>query len=318
MITVVGEALADLIAAGDGRTFTAHPGGSPANVALGLARLGAAVVLGTRLGDDLFGAMIRDHLAASGVDVRTLPGPTAATSLAFAATDERGVAHYDFRIAWDITAIPFSAGDCLHTGSLATLLDPGASVVAAAMAAARAAGTTVSLDPNIRPSLSGTRAAERTRVERQVGLAHVVKVSEEDLDWLYPGADPLECAWRWHALGPEIVVVTLGGAGAHAVTRAASVTRAGPPVSVVDTVGAGDAFTAGLLCRLSRGGLLAGAHADIGALTAAEVAAALDFANAVAAFTCARAGADPPTAAELDAAGQGARPTPRRRANPST
>nr|MDQ3577979.1 PfkB family carbohydrate kinase [Actinomycetota bacterium] len=101
MITVIGESLADLIAGPDGRTFTAHPGGSPANVALGLARLDIPVVLGTRVGDDLFGRMISTHLVRDGVDVRVLPAPTADTSVAFAATDADGVASYDFRIAWD-------------------------------------------------------------------------------------------------------------------------------------------------------------------------------------------------------------------------
>ncbi|SDD99046.1 carbohydrate kinase family protein [Actinokineospora iranica] len=299
MIVVVGEALTDLIAGGDdGRVFTAHPGGSPANVALGLARLGLPAVLGTRLGDDLFGRMVRDHLTASGVEVRDLPADTADTSVAFAATDEHGVARYDFRIAWDIRAAPPLAGArCLHTGSLATLLAPGAAVVEAAMAQARAAGLAVSYDPNIRPSLAGPAERERERVERQVALAHVVKVSEEDLAWLYPGDAPAERAAAWLGLGPDLVVVTLGARGAHAVTLAAAATRPGPPVAVVDTVGAGDAFTAGLLCWLSRAGVLGGDFPrDLG-VEALE--AALGFANAVAAITCSRPGANPPTVPEL-------------------
>ncbi|OLR92082.1 carbohydrate kinase family protein [Actinokineospora bangkokensis] len=296
MITVVGEALVDLIAAADGRTFTAHPGGSPANVALGLSRLGQRAVLGTRLGDDLFGRMVRAHLVESGVDVRALPAPTADTSVAFAATDEAGVARYDFRLSWDVTDLPpLDGAECLHTGSLATLLAPGAEVVEAAMRTA----PTVSFDPNVRPSLSGTPEQERPRVERQVALSGVVKVSEEDLAWLYPGADPAAKAAQWLALGPSLVVVTLGSQGAHAVTATRATTRPGPPTQVVDTVGAGDAFTAGLLHWLSTAHLLGGAHPRIAELPATALDNALDFANAVAATTCSRAGANPPTLDEL-------------------
>lgn len=296
MITVVGEALADLIAGADGRTFTAHPGGSPANVALGLARLGAPARLGTRLGDDLFGRAIRAHLAADGVEVHALPALTDQTSLAFAATDERGVATYDFRLEWDVTdltALPVETH--LHTGSLATLLDPGATAVEAAVLRARSAGATVSLDPNLRPSLAGDRADVAARVERQVAAADVVKVSDEDLAWLYPGVEPAAIAHRWADAGPAIVVVTLGADGALGVSGAAEAVRPGPQVTVVDTVGAGDAFTSGLLRWLSAAGLL-GAMSE---LDAVALAAALDFANTVAARTCARPGADPPRPGDL-------------------
>ncbi|GLZ42363.1 carbohydrate kinase [Actinokineospora sp. NBRC 105648] len=283
MINVLGEALVDLIAGRDGRTFTAHPGGSPANVALGLARLGVPATLTTHLGDDLFGAMVRAHLEQSGVDIRALP--TRDTSLAFAATDEQGVARYDFRVTWDAERIPPARG-FLHTGSLAALLGP------AAVEAAMAAADTVSYDPNVRPSLSGPVAQERERVERQVSLADMVKVSEEDLAWLYPGADPHATARDWLDRGPRLVVVTLGANGAHAITASSALDRPGPRTTVVDTVGAGDAFTAGLLAWLTEADLLATpAEADLPAL--------LDFANAVAAITCARAGANPPTREEV-------------------
>ncbi|MGW5055345.1 carbohydrate kinase family protein [Actinokineospora sp. NPDC004072] len=294
MITVVGEALADLIADPDGRTFRAHPGGSPANVALGLARLGLPARLGTRIGDDLFGRMIRAHLAAEGVEVHALPALTGQTSVAFAATDAAGVAAYDFRLDWDITdltALPVRTH--LHTGSLATALEPGAAVVEDAMLRARAAGATVSLDPNVRPSLAGDRDRAASRVERQVGMADIVKVSAEDLAWLHPDADPVAVARRWAAAGPALVVVTLGSDGAHAVSGGVEVVRASPPVTVVDTVGAGDAFTAGLLRWLS------GHLGAMSTLDGHALAAAVDFANAVAARTCARPGADPPRPADL-------------------
>ncbi|CRK57463.1 Fructokinase [Alloactinosynnema sp. L-07] len=300
MITVVGEALADLIAGPDGRTFTAHPGGSPANVALGLARLGELTRLATRLGEDLFGRMIGAHLTAGAVVVERLPAPTTDTSVAFAATDAAGVATYDFRIVWDITTIPGDLGRCVHTGSLATMVSPGAAVVEQMMADARADGVLVSLDPNVRPSLAGTRAAERVRIERQVAIADIVKVSDEDLGWLYPGADPADVAGRWLASGPRVVVVTRGGEGAYAVTSAGSVSRRAPAVTVIDTVGAGDAFTSGFLHWLSRTGLL-DRPADLAHLTGDQLAPGLDLACAAAAITCSRPGADPPTSAELHA-----------------
>jgi len=188
-----------------------------------------------------------------------LPAPTADTSVAFAATDADGVASYDFRIAWDITATPGDLGGCLHTGSLAAMVPPGAAVVETAMAAARQRGVTISFDPNVRPSLAGPREHERVRIERQVRLSHLVKVSEDDLGWLYPDTDPLDLARRWLDLGPSLVVVTLGPRGAHAVTRSTAVTRPAPVVAVVDTVGAGDSFTSGLLAWLSAADLLGGA-----------------------------------------------------------
>ncbi|PPK66316.1 carbohydrate kinase [Actinokineospora auranticolor] len=291
MISVVGEALVDMIA--DGRVFTAHPGGSPANVAVGLARLGVPVALSTSIGDDLLGALLREHLAE--VSLRTLD--TAATSVAFASTDLDGVAAYDFRIGWDVDRVPAVEGaTCLHTGSLAAALSPRA--VEDAMRAARDAGRTVSYDPNIRPSLAGAVADERARVARQVALADVVKASAEDLAWLYPSVDPVFHSNEWLGRGPRLVVVTLGSRGAHAITANTRLTRPAPQVTAVDTVGAGDAFTAGLLCVLSRSGLL-GPGADPSTL---DLATALDFACTVAATTCTRAGADPPSLAELGTA----------------
>lgn len=303
MITVVGEALLDLIAGPGARAFVAHPGGSPANVAVGLARLGTPVTLATQLADDLPGKLVTAHLKASGVVVERLPARSAATSIALAAVDDGGAASYDFRIAWDITRAPLIEPDCLclHTGSIATGLDPGAAVVEELVRSQRRNGAvTVSLDPNIRPSLLGSPAEERVRVERQVGLSDIVKVSSEDLQWLYPGEDPGDVARAWIAHGATLVVVTLGGDGAYGVTRHATAARAAAPVTVVDTVGAGDAFTAGLLDALRGADLLGGArHARLAAITSSELADILDFAIEVAGVTCGRPGADPPTRAEV-------------------
>src|SRR4051812_33179634 len=153
MFAVVGEALVDLVGQRGGRTFAAHPGGSPANVALGLARLGVPVRLTTRLGQDAFGQMIRSHLEASGVVVDPGPEPRSPTSLAIA-TLAAGVASYDFRIDWDVAELPPLPVEvrCLHTGSLATVLPPGDRAVIDLVRRERERGrVTVSYDPNVRP-----------------------------------------------------------------------------------------------------------------------------------------------------------------------
>lgn len=304
MITVVGEALLDLVAEPGGRSFAAHPGGSPANVAVGLARLGAPVTLATQLADDLAGRLVGEHLRDSGVAVELLPARSPATSLALAALDSGGGATYDFRLAWDITRGPAvdPACVCLHTGSIAAALSPGAAVVDDLMASQRQRGLTISYDPNIRPSLIGARAAERARVERQVRRSDVVKASAEDLEWLYPGRAVEAVAAEWLTTGPALVVATLGAKGAYAATPAGEVARPPLAVTVVDTVGAGDAFTSGLLDELLRAGLLGGARrAALAGLDPDALADVIDFATRVAGITCARPGAHPPTRAELDA-----------------
>lgn len=311
MITVIGEALLDLIAEHDAKAFASRPGGSPANVAVGLARLGTRVILATQLADDLPGRIVGKHLQASGVGVQRLPARSPVTSLALAAVDDGGAASYDFRIAWDITQAPLVSPDCvcLHTGSIAASLEPGAAVVEELMRRLRGQGsTTISFDPNIRPSLLRTAAVERERVERQVGLADVVKVSAEDLRWLYPDADHRDVARDWLERGPALVVVTLGADGAYGLTRHTEVSRPALSVTVVDTVGAGDAFTAGLLDALGRSGLLGAAQRErLAAIAPPALADVLDFAIAVAGVTCGRQGADPPRRAELRS-GSGARP----------
>jgi fructokinase len=174
-------------------------------------------------------------------------------------------------------------------------------VVDTMLTAERARGVvTICLDPNIRPSLVGPQEAVRERVEQQVSRSDVVKVSAEDLSWLYPCEQPERVAVRWQDTGPALVVVTLGAAGAYAISHNVEVRRPAVPVDVVDTVGAGDAFTAGLLDGLRRADLLGGDRRDrLAAIDEATLTGLLDFALRVAGLTCARAGADPPQLAEL-------------------
>lgn len=312
MITVCGEALVDLVTT-DGRTFHARPGGGPANVAVSLARLGVPVSLLGRIAGDTFGRLVEAHLRDNGVDLRDVARAVEPTTLAVASVDGTGGAAYDFHVegtadfGWtdDALSAPLAADvEALCVGSLAAAVAPGAAAVEALLRRehGRSVVTTV-LDPNIRPALAGDRAADRAgtvaRVERQVTLADLVKASDEDLAYLYPDADPEAVAREWLAIGPAAVVVTLGAQGVLAVCAGDDATLRVParPVTVVDTVGAGDAFLAGLLAALRADGALA--RAGLAALEAAHLISVLERATAVAALTASRPGADPPTAAEL-------------------
>ncbi|MET7423450.1 carbohydrate kinase [Dactylosporangium sp. NPDC005555] len=301
MITVVGEALVDLIEGPPGTTL-AHPGGSPANVAVALARLGDATGLLTQVGADPHGRLILDHLAANGV--RLTPGTLHAatpTSVARTTPAADGQADYSFDVTWRrFSPAPSTVeGDCLHTGSIAAFLDPGAADVAALVRNARATAT-VSYDPNCRPSLMGGRATAARRVEDLVALSDIVKVSQEDLAWLYPSQSYVDTGRAWLAHGARLVVVTLGAAGAWAATGDVAVAVAAPRTAVVDTVGAGDTFTAGLLHACAAEGLLGAANRDrLASVSPATLTAMLTFASRAAGITCSRRGADPPTLAEL-------------------
>ena len=305
MFIVVGEALVDLVGQRGGRTLAAHPGGSPANVALGLGRLGVTVTLKTRLGRDSLGEMIRGHLEASGVRVDGGLDEGVSTSLAIA-TLAAGVASYDFRIEWDVgdlSPLPVETR-CLHTGSLATALAPGKDSVVDLIQREHERGrVTISYDPNVRPALLGEPARARPDIERLVTLSDVVKVSDEDLRWLYPDRSDEEVAQDWLALGPALVVVTRGGAGVYAVAADVELRRDAVPIDLVDTVGAGDSFTSGLLDGLHRADLVGAARRDaLAGIDRATLESVVEEAALIAAITCSRPGADPPTRAELDAA----------------
>jgi fructokinase len=304
---VAGEALVDLVQSRTDGRFTAHAGGSPFNVAITLGRLGEQVLLAGQGGDDAFGALLAERLGESGVLLdcwRTLPLPT---SVAVAALDERGAAGY--RFYFDGTAGLAAAGmppppevAVLHAGSIASWLAPSAPVVQSLMSGARACGRTlVSYDPNVRPALMPDVAAARVQIERCIGSAHVVKVSDEDLALLYGDASLDETAAACCRRGASLVVVTRGAAGALAFGPHGPIAEcAAPKITVADTVGAGDSFAGGLLSALAADGLAAPAALHAAAAAGdARIADALHTAVTVAAITCERPGADPPTAAEL-------------------
>ena len=305
MFVVVGEALVDLVGQRGSRTLVAHPGGSPANVALGLARLENQVSLVTRLGRDSFGEMVSAHLKASGVRVDGGPDAGAKTSLAVASL-AAGAASYDFRIEWDIgdlAPLPVETR-CVHTGSLATALAPGAARVTDLLERERERGrVTISYDPNVRPALLGSPEEARPGIEHLVSLSDVVKVSDEDLRWLYPDRQDEDVARDWLGLGAPVVVVTRGGAGVFAVTAHLELDRPATPIDLVDTVGAGDSFTAGLLDGLGRADLIGGARRDaLARIDESSLLSVLDEASLIASITCSRPGADPPTWAEVETA----------------
>jgi fructokinase len=313
MFVVVGEALVDLVGQRGSRTLVAHPGGSPANVALGLARLGDQVALMTRLGQDAFGEMVSAHLKASGVRVDGGRDAGAKTSLAVASL-AAGVASYDFRIEWDIgdlAPLPVEAR-CIHTGSLATALEPGAGQVTDLLERERERGrVTISYDPNVRPALLGAPEDARPGIEHLVSLSDVVKVSDEDLHWLYPDRRDENVAGDWLALGAPLVVVTRGGAGVFAVTADLQLNRPATTIDLVDTVGAGDSFTAGLLDGLARADLIGGARREaLARIDESSLISVLDEASLIASITCSRPGADPPTWAEVEAARAAQPPAP--------
>lgn len=300
---VIGEALVDVVHRADG-SVSEHPGGSPLNVAIGLARLGRGVDLLTWLGDDAHGRAVSAHVAAAGVALVPGSDGAARTSVATAVLDATGAASYVFDVDWQVPAhwaSPPAAPLVVHTGSIGAVLEPGGADVAAILAAHRESAT-LTFDPNARPSLMPPPERTRAVVEHLVALADVVKVSDEDLAWLGPETDPVAHARRWVGLGPAAVVVTLGGSGAVAVTASgAEIQVAAPSVLVADTVGAGDSFMGGLIDGLWTAGLLGAENRS--ALRAAgpdvwrEV---LDRCARIAAITVSRPGANPPTAAELD------------------
>ncbi|MFK5646616.1 carbohydrate kinase [Ornithinimicrobium sp. LYQ121] len=301
-VLVVGEALVDIVLPHGGGEPTEHVGGSPANVAVGLAALDHDTRLSTHLGDDVRGRRVTDHLLDA--DVVLTPGSHDAprTSTATAHLDARAVATYDFDLVWEVAPVDLHGVGHVHTGSIAATLEPGASTVLDLVSSAREVAT-VSYDPNCRPTIMGDPHEVRSRIEECIGRSDVVKASLEDVEWLYAGAPVEDVVHLWGLLGPAVVVVTRGGEGVLVhLSRTDSTIELDPvPVHVVDTVGAGDSFMAGLLSGLLDAGLL-GSTAARERLRGADLddlEDALDRAVACASWTVARAGAAAPTRANL-------------------
>lgn len=313
---VVGESLIDIVVdPGGGRSE--HPGGSPANVALGLSRLGHQVCFLTHIGVDSRGDLLTRHLTSGDVDL--VEGSTSAartpTATAHVAPDR--TVDYDFDLTWDIPSPTLAGVTHLHIGSIAATLEPGASTVLDTVRAARPL-MTISYDPNLRPQIMGDPQDVRSRVEEIVGLADVVKASDEDLQWLYAGAPVADIARLWGQLGPSLVVVTRGPEGALVLLPGYNTETelAAAAAEVLDTVGAGDSFMSGLLSGLLDADLLGGhagdsaaaradphglppARARIRAAGADDIRPAVQRALDCAHWTIERAGAAAPTRSDL-------------------
>ena len=312
-IAVLGERIVDFVPGEGAGAYRAVPGGSPANVALGIARLGGRPVLLGRAGDDGMAGLLDRAISDNGLSTTALLRRSGPSLLAVCTREPDGSVEYAFYyqgcpdLSWDADDLNEALGAARaagaiawHTGSLVSWLGPGVEAVLSAWRAQRAEGRLVlSYDPNARP---GTVPRDRMRdtVEQFVGQSHLVKASDADMSFLYPGEDPDDACARWATSGPELVVLTRGPQGLSAWRAGRpAVSVEGYPVQVSDTVGAGDTVTAALLTGLaSRGALRVG---GVASLTDDDLTTLLREAAAAAAITCSRPGADPPTSQEVGA-----------------
>ncbi|MGD0642914.1 MAG: carbohydrate kinase, partial [Roseiarcus sp.] len=295
MILISGEALIDLIPDPDkDRRYDAVLGGSPYNVAIGLGRLGAPTAFVSRISADANGENLAAALAKDGVDLSLIARDPKPTPLAFvmrgtAQTGSRYSFYLDataFDGRWPFPAVWPKGARHLHVGSIAAVDSRHGESVVAALRVARAEAT-VSFDPNIRPLVTPDRQSVAALVERQVCLASLVKASEEDLEWLYPGRAIEDTLGQWARLGPSFCVATLGHRGAVAIVGDRRLTVPAPKIEVVDTVGAGDSFMSSLLAAMDRDGALGAGAAKP---SAERLEAWLAFAAAASAITCTRKG----------------------------
>jgi fructokinase len=301
-IVVAGEALVDLVLGPD-EELRGHPGGGPFNTARTLGRLQQPVRYLGCVSDDRLGTRLRAELAADGVRLDATVPTANPTTLALAEIDGAGSATYRFYTEGTsapalttegaLAALPDAVG-MLHVGTLGLVLEPMATALQAVV---EAVGDTalVMVDPNCRPALIPDPDAYRNRLATTLHRTHVVKASEDDLGWLYPGVPPVTAARRLLEQGPRVAVITRGADGALVVTPQAEIPVSAPPTDVIDTIGAGDAFSGGFLAWWRLRGLTRRQLDD-----PESVVAATRFGCLVAARTCARAGATPPRLSELE------------------
>ncbi len=311
MFLICGEALYDVFTLAEtetGLTFDARIGGSPFNVAVGLSRLGRKVALFTGLSSDPLGRRLERCLENEGVDTGFLVKKQNPTTLALVSLTPSGVPHYTF-YGHDAADRSVSAADLpklsknvhgLHFGSYSLVAGQTAESFLT-FARRHAADRLISLDPNVRLSVVSDVAVWRRQIEAFSEIADLVKVSEEDLELLFPG-DGIESALsRWQARGVGLVIVTLGARGSIVSLRGETFEVPGRKVEVVDTVGAGDTFQAALLCGLEELGRAS--KAGLAALQSADCRQLVDFATAAAAVTCSRRGAQLPRREEVPPCG---------------
>jgi fructokinase len=307
MFTTIGELLMDFMPVVDeGRTvgFRTYPGGSPYNVAIALARLGAQVEFVGKASTDFFGRSLVKHLQQEGVGIRFLSRSPAPSTLAFV-TLERGEPSFAFYgegsadtlLEPDDLPAGITSTTVLEFGSISLLRGPTAATITHLVGRLRDR-TLLCFDPNIRPSLVKDAAAYRQMLTQMFRAVAIVKMSETDTKWLAPDQSPESVAAEVQRLGPALVVVTRGPRGAVALTASDTIQVSAPTVRVVDTVGAGDAFTAGMLLALTE--QHGTSRESIEHLRTSELDAALTFAAGAAALTCTKPGANPPRRKELE------------------
>lgn len=304
MILCCGESLIDMLPrdlAEGGTGFAPHPGGAVFNTAIALGRLGVPVGMFSGVSNDLFGAMLADALTNSGVDTSALARSDRPTTLAFVTlTDGQArYAFYDEGTAGRMLTksdLPRTEADACFFGGISLVSEPCGSVYEALMAQVAPRAVTM-IDPNIRPSFIADESAYRDRIDRMLALADVVKLSDEDLHWLFGDGTTEAHANALLSRGPKLICITEGADGVTGYTGTHRVHASARKVTVADTVGAGDTFNAGLLAALHDAGALT--KSRIAALTETEIGAALALGAQAAAITVSRAGANPPWREEL-------------------
>jgi fructokinase len=306
MILCCGEALIDMLPretnAGE-QAFVPYPGGAVFNTAVALGRLGAPAGLFSGLSSDLFGTRLKDALAASKVGTAYAHICDRPTTLAFVKLDNGHATYtfYDENTAGrmlDVADLP-EIGDEVEAmlfGAISLISEPAGSAYEALMRREKDRRVMM-LDPNIRPNFIRDKPKHLQRIRAMLAMADIVKLSDEDLDWFGEAGSPEEVVRGWLDLGPGLVVVTRGSEGATGYTRNHAVTVVPEKVEVVDTVGAGDTFNAGILASLHEQGLLT--KAAIGNLPEDAIRKALELGARAAAVTVSRAGANPPWRHEI-------------------
>ena len=302
MIVVGGEALVDLV--DDHGLLTPVPGGGPFNTAIALGRLGIPVAyLGTLSRDD-YGGLLAQRLTEAGVDMSLVRLSDAPTPLAVVHGHDGENAYMFYLLGTSLTDLPPDAVPALpehvwglHVGTLGLAIDPPAAAYEALLD--REAGRrTIVLDPNVRPAVFGDQVSYRARFERLAGLADVVKLSDDDAAWIYPGLERADILEHVLSLGPRLVAITMGTDGAVAVSREGRARVPAVSITVVDTVGAGDVFGAALLAALvERDAIEPGAARPLDDSLLEE---AVEYAVTAAAITCTKRGAVPPSRAEIE------------------
>jgi fructokinase len=307
VIVVGGEALVDLVE--ERGLLSPMAGGGPFNTAIALGRLGTPVAFLGTLSHDEYGVLLARLLAEDGVDMSLVRWSDAPTPLAVVHQHDDGESTYTFHLTGtSLTDLPVEAVPALpkhvlaiHVGTLGLAIDPPAAAYEALLD--RESGRrTIVLDPNVRPAVFGDQATYCARFERLVRLADVVKLSAHDAAWIYPELEPAEVLERLLGLGPRLVAITMGTLGAVAASREGQAHVPGVPVTVVDTVGAGDSFGAALLVALAERDALEPRATR--PLDNALLEEAVAYAVTAAAITCTRRGAVPPSRAEIDAFGR--------------